>query len=91
MFDPTCPTDPITPIADYLGKLRAQRNERQFDMARRLDLTSSHLYAIENGYLAMPSEVADQIIRGYGLTPEEAEAMKAAGAATRIRSCFDTA
>jgi hypothetical protein len=32
----------------------------------------------------MPSEITDQIISGYGLTLEEAEAMKAAGAATYI-------
>ena len=64
----------------FLRKLRIEHNEVLFDMAARLNVSSSFLSAVENGRRSAPLSWIDTISTSYHLTDEQvAELTQAIG------------
>lgn len=73
----------LSPVGKALRQLRLEREERLMDMACHLGVTSSFLSAIEMGRKAPPREFAEKVQRAYGLKGGNAEAIRAAAAASQ--------
>lgn len=76
----------LTEFGKLTRKLRIDHSERLLDMAKKLNVSSSFLSAVEMGHKSPPSNIEEQIIQAYGLTIGEAENLRIA--AYRSRDAF---
>jgi DNA-binding XRE family transcriptional regulator len=56
-----------TAFGRHLAKMRVDFNERQADMAKRLDVAPSFLSAIENGKKTIPLNLLQTLCKSYEL------------------------
>lgn len=63
----------MTEIGKFLRKLRIDNNEVLYDMAKKLDVTTSFLSGVELGKKKMPYEWNLKIRASYALTPAQEE------------------
>lgn len=68
----------VTKLGKFLRKIRIDYDERMYDMAQRLDVSSSFLSAIEHGKKKLPEELYDKIIFDYNLDEDEQQELKEA-------------
>lgn len=61
----------ITSFGKTLRKIRIDRGEILYDMARKLGITSSYLSAIECGKRNIPEDFIDKLQEYYEFTDEE--------------------
>ena len=76
----------LTQIGKEMRKLRIDREERLFDMAKKLSKSSAFISAIELGKKQIPNDFEELIIKYYKLTDEAADAIRTA--ADRSRDTF---
>lgn len=62
----------LSELGKEIRKLRVDRGERLLDMGRRLKKSASFISAIEVGSKAPPQRFAEELIREYALTGEQA-------------------
>ena len=70
----------ITKFGKELRKLRIDKEESVYSMAKKLDISISYLSAIESGNRKIPNDMVDKIIKKYHLNKEKSEIMKQAEA-----------
>lgn len=61
----------INSFGVFARKLRLERSEFLFDMAKRLNVSSAFLSAVETGKKSIPKNFAEKIIKIYELTKEQ--------------------
>lgn len=61
----------VSNLARFLRLLRISKYEILYDMALKLNMKSSDLSKIENGYQNPPKDFADKIIKLYNLDEEQ--------------------
>ena len=61
----------ITNVGKFLRKLRIDRGETLFNMATKLDVSSSFLSAVENGKKKTPSAWVEKLTSLYGLSDSQ--------------------
>ena len=66
-----------TEFGKELRKIRVERDETLFDMARRLGISPSHLSLIERGGRRVPTDMAARVRKEYGLSGEESARLMA--------------
>jgi len=75
-----------TEIGKELRKLRIDRDERLYDMSRRLEKSSAFISAVERGSKSPPSGFEERVIRAYRLAEDAAAYLRKA--ADRSRKNF---
>ena len=73
----------LSPIGKALRHLRLERDERLMDMADKLGVTSSFLSAVEMGRKVPPRDLAEKVIRSYGLVGGQANEIRSASSASQ--------
>lgn len=73
----------LTPLGKALRKLRIDRDQRLFDMAEKVGVTTAFLSAVETGKKSAPADLPTKIADAYGLDAEIRAELEAAGDATR--------
>lgn len=73
----------LSPIGKALRHLRLETDERLMDMAQRLDVTSSFLSAVEMGRKVPPRDLAEKVIKNYGLSVLAANNIRSAASASQ--------
>lgn len=75
-----------TKFGKQLRIIRIESDENIYEMAKRLDISTSYLSAIETGDRAIPNDLVEKINKAYDLTPEQIDALQGAEAesATKI-------
>ena len=73
----------LSPMGKALRLIRIQEDERLFEMAERLGVTSSFISAIEMGRKAPPKDFADRVISTYALGKATAAELRTAAAASQ--------
>lgn len=68
----------ITPFGEMLRKIRTDNDEKLKDMSEKLDVTLSHLSAVETGKRSIPKKWFDIIIKEYNLNEDERGRLKKA-------------
>ena len=63
----------VNNFGKFCRKLRIDKSERLFDMAKRLGVSSAFLSKVENGQKKPPKEWREIIIDEYGLNAEQIE------------------
>ena len=66
----------ITNFGKALRKIRLVRDETLYDMAKKLEITSSYLSAIECGKRNIPEDFIDKLQEIYNFTEEELGELK---------------
>lgn len=66
----------VTPFGKYVRKLRIEYDEILYNMAERLNITSSYLSAIENGKRNVPLDWVGKISQMYNLSIIEKKELK---------------
>ena len=66
----------ITNFGKTLRKIRLIREETLYDMAKKLEITSSYLSAIECGKRNIPEDFIDKLQKIYDFTEEELVELK---------------
>lgn len=61
----------VTAIGKYLRKIRIDSDEILYNMAEKLEVTSSFLSAVECGKKKMPKTWEDKIIKLYNLSTKQ--------------------
>lgn len=61
----------VNSLGKFCRKLRIDRSERLFDMAKKLEVSSAFLSKVENGQKKPPQEWRDKLINQYSLNPEQ--------------------
>lgn len=61
----------ITQLGMFLRELRMRNNEILKEMAKKLNVTSAFLSAVENGKKKMPTSMKENIIEIYNLDEEK--------------------
>lgn len=61
----------VNNFGKFCRKLRIDRGERLFDMAKELGVSSAFLSKVENGQRKPPQEWRDKLIDQYSLDPEQ--------------------
>lgn len=62
---------PTVPIGKFLRRLRVDHDERLFDMAKKIGVSSAFLSAVENGHKKASNSLINKIINIYNLTPSQ--------------------
>ena len=68
----------LTSLGKYLRKLRIDQGEILRDMAKKLEVSSAFLSAVENGKKKMPEAWISKLKEQYSLTQEQLEELKTA-------------
>lgn len=68
----------VTQLGIFLRKLRLDYGEIMKDMAKKLDVSSSFLSAVENGKKKMPDSWYETIVRLYNLDEEKQNELRVA-------------
>jgi transcriptional regulator with XRE-family HTH domain len=76
----------MTAFAQQLRAIRARHGERLFDMAKRIEVSSSFLSALETGKKEPPHDFLNKIVAVYNLN--EKEKLNLALAISAIRKTF---
>lgn len=63
----------VNNFGKFCRKLRIDKSERLFDMAKKLGVSSAFLSKVENGQKKPPKEWRESIIDEYGLNAEQIE------------------
>lgn len=63
----------VNNFGKFCRKLRIDRSERLYDMAKKLDVSSAFLSKVENGQKKPPQEWRDRFIELYNLNTEQIE------------------
>lgn len=79
----------ISELGIYLRKIRMREGERLFDMAKKLDVSSSFLSAVENSKRDMPEDRLKDIARIYNLDENEYKKLKYAELLSRSSISID--
>lgn len=66
----------VTTLGKFLRKLRIDQDERLYDMARRLDVSSAFLSGVENGHKKASNDLVDKIVSTYNLTLQQQEELQ---------------
>ncbi|MBZ0719743.1 helix-turn-helix domain-containing protein, partial [Clostridioides difficile] len=61
----------ITPFGEMLRKIRTDNDEKLKDMSEKLNVTLSHLSAVETGKRSIPKKWLDILIKEYNLNEDE--------------------
>ena len=69
-----------TAFGKELRKLRVDKDENIYDMAKKLGISISYLSSIEAGKRKIPNDMVERIIEQYRLNKEQSELLKAAEA-----------
>ena len=69
-----------TAFGKELRKLRIDKDETVYAMAKKMGISISYLSAIEAGSRSIPADMVDKIIKKYGLNKERSEIMRQAEA-----------
>jgi transcriptional regulator with XRE-family HTH domain len=69
----------ITPFGIATRKLRLDKGLRLLDLAKKLNLSSSFISAVETGKKPIPAGYVDSVIKALGLTRDEAFELQRAG------------
>ena len=72
-----------TKFGKILRKLRVDRDEVTKDMAKKLNVSVSHLSAVETGKVPPPTSLADKVADLYGVSRLEATALREAADQSR--------
>ena len=59
------------PIGKFLRRLRIDYDERLFDMAKKVGVSSAFLSAVENGHKKASNPLINKISKIYNLTPSQ--------------------
>ena len=70
----------ITPFGKDLRKLRIDRDETLFNMAKKLEVSISYLSSIESGHRNIPDNMVENVIKKYRLNKVKAESLREAAA-----------
>lgn len=76
----------VTETGKFLRKLRIDRNEKQKDMAEKLDVSVAFLSAVETGKKKMPASWISRICDIYELADKQRREFMSAVAETRQTS-----
>lgn len=68
----------ITSVGKFLRKLRIDNGEILRDMAKKLDVSSAFLSAVENGKKKVPDTWLPKLKTAYSLTSQQMDEMKTA-------------
>ncbi|MFA1820536.1 helix-turn-helix transcriptional regulator [Virgibacillus oceani] len=79
----------LTPFGKFCRKLRIDNGELLKDMAKKLDVTSSYLSAVENGKRNVPQSWVKEISSKYLLDLRQRKELKNAAEESQIRSKLD--
>lgn len=66
----------VTPFGKILRKIRIDNDEKLKDMSEKLNVTSSHLSAVETGKRSIPEKWQDIITKEYNLNENERNQLK---------------
>jgi transcriptional regulator with XRE-family HTH domain len=77
----------ITPFGIVTRKLRLDKGLRLLDLAKKLNLSSSFVSAVETGKKPLPAGYVDSVVKALGLT--RAEALELQRAADRSKTAVD--
>ncbi|EGT3815312.1 MULTISPECIES: helix-turn-helix domain-containing protein [Clostridioides] len=66
----------ITPFGEMLRKIRTDNDEKLKDMSEKLNVTLSHLSAVETGKRSIPKKWLDILIKEYNLNEDERGRLK---------------
>ena len=77
----------ITPFGIVTRKLRLDKGLRLLDLAKKLNLSSSFISAVETGKKPIPAGYVDSVVKALGLT--QAEALELQRAADRSKTAVD--
>ncbi|WP_455475311.1 helix-turn-helix domain-containing protein [Bartonella sp. B17] len=66
----------LTSFGKNLRKLRIDRAERLFDMAKKIGVSSAFLSSVEIGKKPIPSQMEEKIIKAYNLNQETANSLR---------------
>lgn len=67
----------VTALGKFLRKLRLDNDELLFDMARKIDVPTSTLSAIETGRRRPSKGLAERLVKAYQLTEEQMQQLHA--------------
>jgi transcriptional regulator with XRE-family HTH domain len=73
----------LSPLGKELRKLRIDRDLRLFDMARKIDVTTGFLSAVENGKKAVPAGFVQRVVQAFDLSAQDATRLQQAADASR--------
>ncbi|MFR0540242.1 helix-turn-helix domain-containing protein [Lactobacillus delbrueckii] len=65
-----------TALGKFLRKIRIDRDERLYDMAKHLGVSSAFLSSVENGHKKASTTLINNIIDAYNLDMEQQEQLK---------------
>lgn len=65
-----------TALGKFLGKIRVDRDERLYDMANHLGISSAFLSGVENGHKKASTTLIDNIIDVYNLDVDQQDRLK---------------
>ena len=68
----------LTSVGRFLRKLRIDHGEILRDMAKRLNVSSAFLSAVENGKKKVPEAWIPKLEENYSLTPEQLDELRTA-------------
>lgn len=75
-----------TELGKELRRIRIDSDERLFDMAAKIEISSAFVSAVENGKKSPPAGFEDRVIQAYRLVGDAAERIRSA--ANRSRTSF---
>ncbi|WP_205625396.1 helix-turn-helix domain-containing protein [Oceanobacillus caeni] len=79
----------LTSFGKFCRKLRIDNGELLKDMAKKLDVTSSYLSAVENGKRNVPQSWVSEISSKYALDLEQRIELKNAAEESQISNKLD--
>lgn len=62
---------PVVPLGKFLRRVRVDHDERLYDMAKKIGVSSAFLSAIENGHKKASPSLINNIIKIYNLSPSQ--------------------
>ena len=65
-----------TALGKFLRKIRVDRDERLYDMAKRLGVSSAFLSGVENGHKKASVNLINKIVEYYNLNESQQEKLK---------------
>lgn len=61
----------VTPLGKFLRKIRIDHDERLYDMAKKVGVSSAFLSSVENGHKKASDALVDNIITIYKLDEKQ--------------------
>lgn len=65
-----------TALGKFLRKIRVDRDERLYDMAKRLGVSSAFLSGVENGHKKASVHLINKVVEYYNLNESQQEKLK---------------